>query len=625
MKTWTPLHLHSHYSLLDGLNKPEQISKMCANYGYNSCAITDHGNISGSVSFMEEMKSKHIKPIIGCELYVTDDLKNHTEENRKNSHLVVLAKNYNGWRNLIKLVSKSNSSDAFYYKPRVDINMLADHSDDLIAFSGHPGSHMFNVLFDSKYSNTVESIQAALSSDYYGNALNMAKKFKDIFHNNFKIEIQLIDLSAKVIADILRKVAKELDIQTIATGDCHYAEQKDAKDHQVLLCSSLKTTFKEIARIKTNGGKVPMSGFFNSDKYHIPSVQELLDSGNTEEEIENTNIIASECDDYDITGKPKLPKYNWTEGLSEAEFLRQLCRQGWKKKVDRNWDLNTYSERIKKELGVIEKANLPGYFLIVQDYVNEAKRRGWLIGAARGSGAGALTSYLLGITCIDPIPGDLIFERFYNDGRNTADRVALPDIDVDFPKFKRDEIIDYIKNRYGRDKVCQMVTFGRMQGRGAIKEVLRVHDACSHNEANIITKNIPHEAEIADQLELSGEESILKWVLENEPKLLNDYCRMEDDGTLSGDYAVYFEQAIRLEGTFKSQGKHAAGIVISADPLNEVCPMMVDKSTDELIAAIDMNDLEKMGHVKFDILGVTALDKLMGVNNLLKYGKIEHE
>jgi DNA polymerase-3 subunit alpha len=242
-----------------------------------------------------------------------------------------------------------------------------------------------------------------------------------------------------------------------------------------------------------------------------------------------------------------------------------------------------------------------------------------MVGPGRGSAAGCLISYLVGITEIDPIEFDLLFERFYNEGRNTADHVSLPDVDMDVPSDKREEIIVRLKEKYGVLNVGQMLTFGRLQGRSAIKEVLRVNDACGFAEMNEITKYIPDEAAISDQLAEMDEEdrSIILWALQNRANDLIDYCHINEEGNLVGDFAEYFQQAIDIEGTFRNQGKHAAGVVISASPLHQVCPMVNQKSGGEKIAGLEMNDLEALGHVKFDLLGLSLLDKLMKVKELI--------
>ena len=319
-----------------------------------------------------------------------------------------------------------------------------------------------------------------------------------------------------------------------------------------------------------------------------------------------------------------LPKFMCPKGMSQEEYLTDMARKGYKKflhdKVGQNEDRrNLYADRFHKELEVIRNADLFGYFLIVQDIIRHVEKdMGCLAGPGRGSAAGCLISYLIGITKIDPVEHDLLFERFYNAGRNTGGHVSLPDIDMDVPGKRRDDVIDYLKNTYGKDHVSQMITFGRLQGRSAIKEVLRVNEACAFSEMNAITKSVQNEAEISDQLvEMDDEDrSIIKWSLLNRADELRDFCHINEDGKLEGDYAEYFQQAIDIEGTFKTQGKHAAGVVISKDKLKNVCPMVQQKGTTEKIAGLEMSDLEALGHVKFDVLGINLLDKLMKIKEL---------
>jgi len=625
MTGWIPLHCHSHYSLLDGLSKPNQIADVCAENGFEACALTDHGTVSGAVSFVSAMKKKGIKPILGCELYLTSQANVKSKETRKLTHLVTLAKNLDGWKELMTAVSKSNDDDVYYYKPRLDLDMLRPYASNgnLISFSGHPGSDLADVMFMGKGYTELHPNAKRLATE-------AALEYQDIFgKGNFFLEIQLIDQdnfkASTIIGKILREVSKDTGIPCVATADSHYPTREDAIDQRVLLCSSMKTTFKNIQRAFEQDDNVPLKGFFSSENFHIPSNEEMKKL-HTEEEIENTRLIASMCQEYNILGPPKLPRFACPQNIDEDEYLRQLCRDGWKNVLVKHGVLNknnfdTYKQRVQEELEVFKTAGLAGYFLIVQDYVNWAKQQGWLIGAGRGSGSGCLTNYLIGVTTIDPIPHDLLFSRFYNAGRNTAERVSFPDIDVDFPIEKRGQVIEYMKNKYGKSRVAQMCTFGRLQGRGAIKEVLRVHEACGFAQMNMITKSIPHEHEIEDKMKESGEHSILQWTLENEPKLVSDFCRINDNGTFEGEYATYFKQAIRLEGTYKSLGKHAAGVIITSDDLDNVCPMIRDSKGNEKMAGLEMNDLEAMGHIKFDILGLAALDKLMGVNNLLEFGE----
>jgi len=634
MSKFISLHNHSHYSLLDGLSKPKRIAEVCEEYDMNACAITDHGNIAGAVEFCAEMQDKGIKPILGCEFYMNDNPTVKDKENRKLSHLVVLAKNREGWDKLIEAVSESNEEQYYYYKPRISLDMLSKYTDNLIAFSGHPGSDLGNIMFKSLdvYScKTIEEAQSFLTDTFWEDTVELALKYRIAFGaENFYLEIQLVDVenmpATQVIADVLRKVSKETGIPCVATGDSHYPKREDAVDQRVILCSGMNTTINKVNRTIAEGGSSGLDAFFNSDNFCIPSHEDVVKCGNTEEEIANSVKITNMCEEYDILGPPQLPVFEWTDGKTEEEYLRQLCREGWKKRYKDTWDTQVYVDRIEKELKVFNDAKLNGYFLIVQDYVNYAKNKGWLVGPARGSGAGCLVSYLLGITEIDPIPYDLLFERFFNEARAynpETKKGDYPDIDMDFSKAHRKLIIEYIRDRYGADRVCQMATFGRLMGRGALKEVLRVHGACDHATSNMITRDIPDEADIADHLKDSGESSIIQWTLDNSPELISDYCTVEADGSLSGDYAKYFAQAIRIEGTLKTQSKHAAGIVISKEPLNRICPMIYDKKGGQPIAGYDMGSLEKIGVVKYDILGILALDRLHAVNSLLRYGYIK--
>ena len=407
--------------------------------------------------------------------------------------------------------------------------------------------------------------------------------------------------------------------------DLHYTEPEDANLHRILLCSEMKTTLPKMRKKYQSGEDFPNKKFFDFSHFFVPDK-----TGATEIMIEDPqglqdlDKVYDSCEHYDILSKPILPKFKTPSGESEEQYLTKLARKGWKEKLShiekdsQKWD--EYGNRFRKEFDVIKEAELSGYFLIVQDIIQYAKDQGWMVGPGRGSAAGCLISYLIGITEVDPIEFDLLFERFYNSGRNTKDNISLPDIDIDIPGKKRDQIIENVKDKYGHENVSQMVTFGRLQGRSAIKEILRVNEACGFSIMNEITKYIPDEAAISDQLSQMDEEdrSIIRWALQNNIKELYDYCHINDSGYLEGDYAEYFEQAIRIEGTLKTQGKHAAGVVISANKLADVCPMVNSKSSKEKIAGLEMTDLEALGHVKFDILAINLLDKLMYIEKLVK-------
>lgn len=640
MAEFFPLHVHDHYSLLDGLSKPKQIAERCTNLGYTGSGITNHGSISGAISFIKAMEKAKRKWILGNEFYLSaSDPSIKTPENRKLAHLCVLARNMDGWKSLVKATSESNKMENFYYKPRLKLDDFSKFAGNLVCFSGHPGSEMCNILFkDMAAAYEAESVDQArmiLKDDWEQQAVALAGKYQDIFgKGNFYIEIQLIDASrlgvAVVIAECLRKVSKLTGIPCVATCDAHYPSKQDAPDQRVILASSLQTTLGAIHKKMAASEEFGLSGFFKSNNYHIPSLEEMeaLHKG-YEHELRASVEIADSCEMYNLASKPMIPNFKTPEGMSQDEYFKRLCEEGWNKKIASRIDGSEhqkYRDRLEYELGVLMGAGLSGYFNVVHDYISFARKNGWLVGPGRGSAAGCLASYLSGITAINPIPYDLLFERFYNAGRNTATRVSLPDIDTDFRIQDRQAIIEYIKQSYGLGCVAQIATFGRMQGRSSIKEVLRAHEACSYDTMNEITDHIPDEARIADELQEmkeSGEEpSIIKWALENNGDKLKEWCVLKEDGTCEGPMSRLFEQAIRLEGTYKSSGKHAAGVVISPTPLNEVCPMMYDKKTNSEMTAMEYEDLEYMGIAKFDILGVASLDKVQGCINILKTGRV---
>jgi len=611
---------------LDGLSKTTQIANRCSKIEARACALTDHGNIAGAVKFYGDMLKSDIKPILGCELYICDQNPAIQEtSNRKLSHFIVLAKNYKGWKNLIRIVSESNRPDYFYHKPRLDIATLREivDPDNMLAIVGHLGSTLANKIIDEN--NTI-------NKDYINIGSNFISSIKDIFgKNNVFLEAQLMDkdnLPLQIsLTGAIRDLGKETNTKVICTPDAHYAERDDAMDQRILLCNNLKTTLNKINSKIQNQESIGMDCFFLSDNYHIPS-QEEISNLHTEQEIDNTNIVADMCEQYDILDKPHLPSFDCPKGYNPDEYLRQLCRDGWREKIQNNIpkeDQETYVQRIKSELEVLQGAGLSSYFLIVQDIVRHVKEQGWLPGPGRGSAAGCLVSYLIGITSINPIKYDLLFERFYNAGRNTKDRISMPDIDIDVPINKREYVIEYIKSKYGRDKVSQMITFNTMKGRGALKDVLRAYDNISFEEMNRITKHIPDEAKIADELQEmkddTGESSIIRWALENNVDKLKEWCYINEDGALAGPLAKRFEQAIRLEGTKSNQSKHAAGVLISSQGLADMCPMVYDTRNKQTIAGMEMQDLEAIGGIKFDILGVAMLDKIMTISDFLKNGE----
>lgn len=608
--SYVPLRIHTHYSLQLGISKPKDIVSRCNTLGIKACAITDLGNIAGTINFYKELSGSDIKPILGVELYINDG---------ELSKLTLLAKNLNGWKSLIKIVSASNSKDNFDKKPQISLEgikkILIDQ--DLICISGYYGSTLWNKIVK----------EGQLKEDWNNLAYDHCKQLNDIFGmKNVYLEIQLFDnfYHQADIGKEIRQWSKDNSIQRIAGIESYYSVADDSADQRILLCSGLKTTLPEISKKIVGGVDTGYNHFFNSDKYHIldnDTIMELYD----EEEINNTIVISNQCESFSPLSKPILPKFCVPDNFkNESEYLRDLCRAGWRKKIQNivpNDQIDAYVDRIKYELDILDGAGLSSYFLIVRDILQFVRNNGWIPGPGRGSAAGCLVSYLIDITNIDPIKYQLLFERFYNAGRNTKDRISMPDIDVDVPIEHRDTIIEYIKNKYGEDRVAQMITFNTLKGRGALKEVLRVYNNLSFEEMNNITKHIPDEAKIADELQEikdeDGEASIIRWSLENYPEKFKDWCFIDENGQLSGPLAKRFEQAIRIEGTKYNQSKHAAGIAISAQKLGDICPMILDTKTKKYIAGLEMNDLDALGVIKFDILGIALLDKMMSVNDLI--------
>ena len=606
---WIPTHLHTQNgSLLDGFQTPEKIAKLCEDQNYPACAITDHGTLFGAFEFNDVLTSKGIKPILGCELYLSKlNSTQRDQTNRKLSHLCVLAKNKNGWENLIKVVSESNKPERYYYKPRLSLKELAELvRGNLIGFSGHPGSDMGNICFTSLDAYRAETIEGARKflNPNPQEIENLALYYQEIFgKDNFFLEIQLIDQenipAVKLIAEILRGVSRKLNIPCIATADSHYTYKEDAAIQRVLLCSALKTTLKTVYNKLDNNEDVGLGGFFRSNNYHIPTYQEVLELY-TEDEIKNTLLIGEMCESYSLKRPPMFPKLYEDDNKAIVEKCQAKCP-----------DKSEYKERLEKELSVICKHNLSGYFLVLEDLVKWANSNGILTGVSRGSAGNCLISSLLGITKMDPVKHNLIFERFYNEGRNTKDRVSLPDIDVDFDRNRREDVIQYLRDKYGPEKVGHIVTLHSLQGRGAIKEVLRIYDACSQSEMNKITEFIPDEAAISDKLEdmreLQGYSSIIEWALENKAKDLSAWVTMEDK-KLNGNFSRYFRVAMELEGVKKSSGKHASGIILANQDLSNLVPM--HNQGGELICGIEMGPLEQSGLLKLDILGLGTLSKI---------------
>jgi len=618
--SYTPLHVHSEYSLLDGLSKTSQIASRIKDIGATSCALTDHGTVSGAVDFVKTMKDNGLKPILGCEVYICyGDSQDRTPDNKRLFHQVILAKNLEGWKTLLELVAMSNHPDRFYHKPRISFNDIKKvDTSNLITFSGHLGSYLANAI--SKDDKVLPNWQQ-LGID----AVNLQKQL----FKNFYVEIQLVDSErnkfSKEVAECLREVASITNTPCVATPDAHYARREDAIDQRVLLCTSLKKTLGQIKMDIKQGNSVGLQCFFESDNFHIPSFEEMQ-GWHTEEEIENTNKIADMCDDYSILSAPNPPTFKCPGGMTPDDFLRHLCRQGWKKKmahIDDEEELKVYGERVNHELEVFLSCGLSSYFLIVRDIIKFCHENGYITGPGRGSAAGCMVSYLIDITQIDPIPADLLFERFYNAGRNSPGKISWPDIDIDVPKEARPKVIEYIRDKYGEENVAQIVTYTTLKGRSALKRVMHAVGGISFTEQNAMTKYILDEAKIADELQEMKEElgtsSIIRWCIENNPNRFKDWVQIDENGEFIGDRAEIFKQAIRLEGTKIIQSKHAAGVVVSPYKISETCPMVrsTDANDKGYIAGFEGPSCEEVGLLKIDVLGITMLDKVMSVADIL--------
>jgi len=564
-------------------------------------------SVSGCVNFIKSCKSQDIIPIIGSELILDNG-----------SRITLLCKNNNAWTSLLKIISIANSPENFNETPRIPFDDLIQNinCENFICIDGYVGSLLFSKVMTSNECifDTLddEGITNCLVENHLQIAKDHVKQMRNIFESYF-LEINNIDHESYPVTKVMSSMVKSLDTDiTIPDTSSFYPERKDAVDHRVLICTKLKTTMKKLDQKISEKKDLESLKFIRSSNHYIKSFDFLKDNYDNIS-VENLANIPNLIDSIEILSKPKLPVFKTPDASSEDEYLKQLCRNGWRKLIMDRVDpskFDAYKDRVLKELEVIKKANLAGYFLIVQDYVNHFRDLGCLVGPARGSGGGSLVCYLTGITLIDPIEYGLLFERFYNEGRNTEDHVSLPDIDVDFPPDYRDDVIQYLKDKYGESRVCQMLTFGKLAGRSIIKEVLRVNESCGFEQMNQITDKIPNEASISDLLEEMENPSVIRWALENDKNSLIDYCWLDDDGNLQGEYAKAFEQAMRMEGIFKTQGKHAAGVVIASDDLQEICPMVKSSRSSEQIAGMEMGDLEAIGCVKFDILGVNLLKKI---------------
>lgn len=651
---FAPLHVHSFYSLSRATTKPRALARAAAGHGYGAVALTDYGNLGCAVDFTAAMKEVGIKPILGCEFSLCrDDPTLRVSSNgRPYSRCLVLARNLAGWKQLLLAVSRSASREYAFQGPRLSLESFRDFTAEgnLIAISGYMGSDVADSMFDNPKeayrqhdNHEVEARMEGGGEGKRGRPIGLIEQYISVFgRDNVFLAAEIIDPgdipATRLLAEAVRDLALRANVPCVATPNTHYlrSSSRDADDHRVMLCAGMKTTNKGINKGRAvREPDTTIETFFGrgGEKYHFPSTEEML-VHHRPEEVEQAGRIADMCEGYEITGPPRLPHFPCPDGMDADSYLRELCERGFRDKIDGRtlpYPTEHYRARLDMELGVIGGAGLSSYFLVVQDFINHGRSKGWILGPGRGSGAGCIISWLTGITGIDPLEYGLIFERFYNAGRNVPGRISLPDIDSDVPKCHREDVYSDLQDKYGPDKVAKIATFNSMQGRSALTAVMAVRDE-PFDLVKRITKILPDKARISEELEemrQRGEEpSVIGYCLDFLQDDLTEWVQVEegDNGErrLTGVYAKYFERAMRLEGTKTHIGMHAAGVVIGAEPLAGVCPMKWDEKHKCNIAAMEYPALEAMSLCKIDVLAVVVLDKAQAVRSLVRTGRIAH-
>lgn len=550
------LHLHSEYSLLDGMCRIDEVVEYAAQLGMPALALTDHGVLYGIIPFYLKCKDVGIKPIIGCEIYVAPRKATDKEGYKDSSpyHLLLLVKNEKGYKNLLKLVTFANT-EGFYYKPRVDKELLAKYSEGLIALS----------------SCLVGEVSRKILEDDVEGAERAASEYKEIFgERNFYLELQDHGLpEEKKTREAFIEIGKKLSIPCVATNDVHYLHKKDASTHNVLLCIGTGSTVNK-----------PKKVGFGTPEFYFKNPQEMRALfSDVPEVIDNTLEISARCNLELELGKPYLPHFQVPEGFTLDSYLEKVCWENFPKRYpSRNKEAE---ERLKYELSVIKEKGYSGYFLIVWDIVKTAHEKGIPVGPGRGSAAGSMVSYVLGITQLDPLKYGLLFERFLN-----PERVSMPDIDLDFCDVRREEVIRYVINKYGRDKVAQIITFGTMAARAAVRDAgraLEVPLSTVDRVAKLITPGLSVEEAIARGNELRD-------MYENDSQIKQ-----------------LLDTAKAIEGLARHASTHAAGIVITPEPLEELVPLQRSTEGIGLTTQFDKDALEKVGLLKMDLLGLRTL------------------
>ena len=575
-KQFVHLHLHTDYSLLDGACQVPRLVEQALAAGMTSLAVTDHGNLFAAVEFHKAATARGLKPIIGCEAYISQQGRHSRSESDHYNHLVLLCANQKGYRNLVQLVS-AGYLEGFYYKPRMDKDLLSRHSEGLIALSGCLRGE----------------IAEALLAGNMEEARKVAYQHQDIFgKGNYFLEMQDQGLEQeKRINPLLVELSRQTSIPLVVTNDCHYLRCEDSKAHDVLLCIQTGRQVSDTKRLK-----------FANDQFYLKNYDEMMQVFGSEvpEAVWRTAEVAEKCELRLEKVKDPFPAFAVPAGETLDSYFEKVAREGFEARRGRLEELSAqgalrsgisdYRERLEREIRTIQQMRFPGYFLIVWDFVRFAKERGIPVGPGRGSAAGSLVSYALGITDIDPLQHNLLFERFLN-----PERISMPDIDIDFCMNRRGEVIEYVTQKYGRENVAQIITFGTMAAKASIKDVARAMEF-PYGEADRIAKLVPNTLNIS-----------LEQALQQSPQLA---AAIEHDERTQDLMQI----ARKLEGMVRHASTHAAGVVISPVPLTQVVPLY-KTSKDEIVTQYDMNGLESIGLLKMDFLGLTTLTV---VNDALK-------
>ncbi len=560
------LHCHTDYSLLDGACDIKKLMAIAERQRMPAIAMTDHGNLFGAVEFYNEAIAHGIHPVIGCEVYVSQRGHKTRSESERYNHLVLLCETQEGYKNLINLASIAYL-DGFYYKPRIDKDLLARHSKGLIALSACLRG----------------DINETILADRYDDAKRLANEYADLFgRNNFFLEMQDHGLDQdKVAMPQIRRMSSETGIPLVVTNDAHYLAHDDVRAHEILLCIQTGKTMSDPNRMR-----------FSTPEFYVKSRDEMLSAfGEVEEALDRTWDIAQRCHVKLEKVKDPFPRFDVPDGHTPDTYFAFVAREGFEKRRPRlealrrqgrlKHDLPEYVERLESEIQMIQKMKFSGYFLIVWDFIRFSKQKRIPVGPGRGSAAGSLVGYAMEITDIDPLEYGLLFERFLN-----PERISMPDIDIDFCTNRRGEVIQYVTEKYGREQVAQIITFGTLAAKAAIKDVGRVLDM-SFAEVDRISKLVPKQLNI--KLEKAMEDPELKDAATREPRIKE-----------------VLDISLKLEGVCRNAGMHAAGVVISSVPLKELVPLYVTNKQ-EIVTQYDMLGLEKLGLLKMDFLGLTTL------------------